>query len=106
MEQEVAVRMTNFALILNDLTASFEGRNDYITPWVGEQAALQRRGLHAKLFRGAALAAVQKTVLAGVVSRFQPTSYTPRLCRAPLLTLDDFGMERGTEYGLEQVYSR
>ncbi|USF25440.1 hypothetical protein N510_000352 [Firmicutes bacterium ASF500] len=31
MEQEVAVRMTNFALILNDLTASFEGRNEYIT---------------------------------------------------------------------------
>ena len=59
MEQEVAVRMTNFALILNDLTASFEGRNDYIT----------------------------------------------RLCRAPLLILDDFGMERGTEYGLEQVYN-
>ena len=26
MEQEVAVRMTNFALILNDLTASFEFR--------------------------------------------------------------------------------
>ena len=23
----------------------------------------------------------------------------------PLLILDDFGMERGTEYGLEQVYS-
>ena len=59
MEQEVAVRMTNFALILNDLTASFEGRNDYIA----------------------------------------------RLCRAPLLILDDFGMERGTEYGLEQVYN-
>lgn len=59
MEQEVAVRMTNFALILNDLTASFEGRNDYI----------------AKLYR------------------------------APLLILDDFGMERGTEYGLEQVYN-
>ena len=39
---------------------------------VGEQAALQRRGLHAKLFRGAALAAVQKPVLAGVVPRFQP----------------------------------
>ena len=50
MEQEVAVRMTNFALILNDLTASFEGRNEYIA----------------------------------------------RLCRAPLLILDDFGMERGT----------
>ena len=59
MEQEVSVRMTNFALILNDLTASFEGRNEYIA----------------------------------------------RLCRAPLLILDDFGMERGTEYGLEQVYN-
>ena len=59
MEQEVAVRMTNFALILNDLTASFEGRNEYIS----------------------------------------------RLCRAPLLILDDFGMERGTEYGLEQGYN-
>ena len=59
MEQEVAVRMTNFALILNDLTASFEGRNEYIT----------------------------------------------RFCRAPLLILDDFGMERGTEYSLEQVYN-
>ncbi len=59
MEREVAVRMTNFALILNDLTANFEGRNDYIA----------------------------------------------RLCRAPLLILDDFGMERGTEYGLEQVYN-
>ena len=59
MEQEIPVRMTNFAMILNDLTASFEGRNEYIA----------------------------------------------RLCRAPLLILDDFGMERGTEYGLEQVYN-
>ena len=59
MEQEVDVRMTNFALILNDLTANFEGRNEYIA----------------------------------------------RLCRAPLLILDDFGMERGPEYGLEQVYN-
>ena len=59
MEQEIPVRMTNFALILNYLTASFEGRNEYIA----------------------------------------------RLCRAPLLILDDFGMERGTEYGLEQVYN-
>jgi DNA replication protein DnaC len=59
MEQEIAVRMTNFALILNDLNASFEGRNDYIA----------------------------------------------RLCHAPLLVIDDFGMERGTEYGLEQVYN-
>ena len=45
--------------ILNDLAASFEGRNEYIS----------------------------------------------RLCSYPLLILDDFGVERGTEYGLEQVYS-
>ncbi len=30
MEQEVAVRMTNFSTILDDLAASFEGRNEYI----------------------------------------------------------------------------
>ena len=59
MEKEIPVYMTNFALILNDLAASFEGRNEYIS----------------------------------------------RLCRYPLLILDDFGIERGTEYGLEQVYS-
>ena len=59
MELEITVRMTNFALILNDLTASFEGRNEYIS----------------------------------------------QLCRALLLIIDDFGMERGTEYGLEQVYN-
>ena len=51
--------MTNFSAILNDLTASFEGRNEYIE----------------------------------------------RLCRFSLLIIDDFGMERGTEYGLEQVYN-
>ena len=38
-----------------------------------------------------------------------PVSYThlyiERLCRFPLLIIDDFGMERGTEYGLEQVYN-
>jgi len=45
-------------IILGDLAASFEGRNEYIS----------------------------------------------RLCSFPLLILDDFGMERGTEYGLEQVY--
>jgi DNA replication protein DnaC len=59
MEQEVSVRMTNFATILNDLSASVDGRNGYIE----------------------------------------------RLCAYPLLILDDFGMERGTEYGLEQVYN-
>ena len=59
MEKEIPVYMTNFALILNDLTASFEGRNEYIS----------------------------------------------RLCRYPLLIIDDFGMERSTDYGLEQVYN-
>ncbi|RHF79374.1 ATP-binding protein, partial [Coprococcus comes] len=59
MEQEVPVCMTNFATILNDLAASFAGRNEYIS----------------------------------------------RLCSFPLLIIDDFGMERGTEYGLEQVYN-
>ena len=59
MEKEIPVRMTNFAAVLNDLSGSFEGRNQYIA----------------------------------------------RLCRYPLLILDDFGMERGTEYALEQVYN-
>ena len=31
--------------------------------------------------------------------------YISRLYSFPLLILDDFGMERGTEYGLEQVYN-
>lgn len=31
--------------------------------------------------------------------------YITRLCSFPQLILDDFGMERGTEYGLEQVYN-
>ena len=31
--------------------------------------------------------------------------YIARLCRYPLLILDDFGMERGTDYGLEQVFN-
>ncbi len=57
MEQEIPVIMTNFPLVLNDLTP-IEGRNDYIA----------------------------------------------RLCRPPLLIIDDLGVERGTEYGLEQVY--
>ena len=59
MEKEISVCMTNFALILNDLAASYKDRNEYIA----------------------------------------------RLCSFPLLILDDFGMERGTEYGLEQVYN-
>ena len=59
MEQEVPVRMANFARILNELNGSFSGRNDIVD----------------------------------------------RLCRYPLLIIDDFGMERGTEYTLEQIYN-
>ena len=59
MEKEVSVCMTNFALILNDLAASYKDRNEYISS----------------------------------------------LCSFPLLILNDFGMERGTEYSLEQVYN-
>ena len=59
MEREISVCMTNFALILNDLAASYKGRNEYIA----------------------------------------------RLCSFPLIILDDFGMERSTEYGLEQIYN-
>lgn len=59
MEQEVPVRMTNFARILNELNNSFSGRNDIVD----------------------------------------------KLCRYPLLVIDDFGMERGTEYALEQIYN-
>ncbi|MBE6551208.1 MAG: ATP-binding protein [Ruminococcaceae bacterium] len=58
-EKEISVRMTNFPTILNDLGASFEGRNEYIE----------------------------------------------RLCRFPLLIIDDLGTERGTEYALEHVYN-
>ena len=59
MEQEVPVRMTNFAQILNELNSSFSGRNEVVD----------------------------------------------KLCRYPLLVIDDFGIERGTEYALEQVYN-
>ena len=59
MAQEVPVRMTNFAHILNELNSSFSSRNEVID----------------------------------------------KLCRYPLLIIDDFGMERGTEYALEQIYN-
>ena len=59
MEQEVSVRMTNFARIMNELNNSFSGRNVVVD----------------------------------------------RLCHYPLLIIDDFGMERGTKYALEQVYN-
>jgi DNA replication protein DnaC len=59
MAQEVPVRMTNFAHILNELNNNFSGRNEVVD----------------------------------------------RLCCYPLLIIDDFGMERGTEYALEQIYN-
>ena len=59
MEQEVAVCMTNFARIMNELNSTFAGRNEVVD----------------------------------------------RLCGYPLLVIDDFGMERGTEYALEQIYN-
>ena len=59
MEQEVPVRMTNFARILNELNGSFSSLNEVVD----------------------------------------------RLCCFPLLIIDDFGMERSTEYALEQVYN-
>ena len=59
MEQEVAVCMTNFARIMNELNNAFSGRNEVVD----------------------------------------------RLCGYPLLIIDDFGMERGTEYALEQIYN-
>ncbi len=50
------------------------------------------------------------TNFATILNDLPPTlrgrnEYISRLCSYPLLILDDFGMERGTEYGLEQVYS-
>ena len=59
MAQEVPVRITNFARILNELNSCFSGRNEVVD----------------------------------------------KLCRYPLLIIDDFGMERDTEYALEQIYN-
>ena len=59
LEQEVPVRMTSFARILNELNSSFSGRNEVVD----------------------------------------------KPCHYPLLIIDDFGMERGTDYALEQIYN-
>ena len=59
MEQEVAVCMTNFARIMNELNNAFSGRNEVVD----------------------------------------------KLCGYLLLVIDDFGMERGTEYALEQMFA-
>ena len=45
-------------------------------------------------------------VLNDLSSNFsEKNEYIKSLCRFPLLILDDFGMERGTEYGMEQIYA-
>lgn len=45
-------------------------------------------------------------LILNVLSSFDGRNeYISDLCRPVLLILDDFGMERGTEYGLEQVYN-
>ena len=45
-------------------------------------------------------------IINDLASRFEGRNeYIDRLCRYPLLILDDFGMERDTGYGLEQVYN-
>ena len=45
------------------------------------------------------------TILNDLATSFEGRNeYIARLCRYPLLILDDFGMEHGTEYGLEQVF--
>ena len=38
-------------------------------------------------------------------SFFGRNDVVDKLCRYPLLIIDDFGMERGTEYALEQIYN-
>ena len=40
---------------------------------------------------------------ANIITRLKRNEYIERLCRFPLLIIDDFGMERGTEYGLEHT---
>ena len=59
IEKEISVRMTNFTTILNDLGASFEGRNEYIE----------------------------------------------RLCRFPLLIIDDLGTELPGNFVTAALYS-
>ena len=47
-------------------------------------------------------AAILNDLIAGTEGR---NEYIAKLCASRLLILDDFGMERGTEYGLEQIYN-
>jgi len=46
------------------------------------------------------------TILNDLGARFEGRNeYIERLCRFPLLIIDDLGTERGTEYALEHVYN-
>ena len=44
-------------------------------------------------------------ILNGMGETFEKNSYISSLMRYPLLILDDFGVERSTEYSLEQVFN-
>ena len=49
-----------------------------------------------------------KSFMAGCIANAlmeQRNEVVDRLCGYPLLVIDDFGMERGTEYALEQIYN-
>ena len=47
-----------------------------------------------------------QTCIAGAAASLKDRNeYISRLCSFPLLILDDFGMERGTKYGLGQIYN-
>ena len=59
LEKEVSVHMTNFAVILNDLSSFSRNKNEYVD----------------------------------------------ELCAFDLVIIDDLGMERTTDYGLEQIFN-
>lgn len=44
-------------------------------------------------------------ILNGMGETFEKNSYISSLMRYPLLILDDFGVERSTEYSLEQIFN-
>ncbi len=51
MEQEVPVCMTNFAAILNDLAASFAGRNEMCSPLCFTGENLRKAAAQGKMER-------------------------------------------------------
>ena len=77
---------------------------------------LQRRKCYIELlhFCTAATSALRRATAAGSSYRILNelngsfsgrNDIGDRLCRYPLLIIDDFGIERGTEYALEQIYN-